>query len=69
MFGSLAAGTDHEGSDVDLLFTMERPLSLMELGGLEVRIADLVGASVDLVPESSLRPDLREHVLGEAVLL
>lgn len=69
VFGSLATGTDHPTSDVDLLFTMGHPMSLLELGRLESRIAELVGVPVDLVPESSLRPDLRERVIAEAVLL
>lgn len=69
VFGSVAAGLDQPGSDVDLLFAMSKPLSLMQLGRLEQRIADLLNASVDLVPESALRPDLRERVYSEAVSL
>ncbi|WP_206426104.1 nucleotidyltransferase family protein [Nakamurella antarctica] len=69
VFGSVAVGSDHPGSDVDLLFTMTGPLSLMQLGRLEQRISDLLGAPIDLVPESALRPDLRERVYAEAVLL
>lgn len=69
VFGSLATGEDRPDSDVDLLFRMGAPLSLMELGRLERRLADAIGAPVDLVPESALRPDLRERVLAEAVAL
>lgn len=69
VFGSVATGHDSPGSDVDLVFDMRRPMSLMALGRLEVQIAELLGVPVDLVPESALRPDLRERVLGEAVLL
>ena len=69
VFGSVAKGSDRQGSDIDLLFSMNRPLSLLELGTLERRIGDVVGAEVDLVPEAVLRPDLRERVLSEAVPL
>lgn len=69
VFGSVAGGQDGPGSDVDLLFEMKEPLSLMQLSVLEQRIADLLGASVDLVPESALRPDLRDRVYAEAVAL
>ena len=69
VFGSLAVGEDQPSSDVDLLFEMNRPLSLMQLGRLEQRISDLLGTPVDLVPESALRPDLRERVYAEAVSL
>lgn len=69
VFGSVAVGEDQPGSDVDLLFTMTKPLSLMQLGRLEQQIADLLDAAVDLVPESALRPDLRERAFYEAVSL
>ena len=69
VFGSVATGSDHEGSDIDLLFTMRRPLSLMQLGTLEQRLAELVGVTVDLVPDTAIRPELRDRILAEAVLL
>ncbi len=69
VFGSVATGQDRLDSDVDLLFTMGQPLSLMELGRLEQRLADAIGAPVDLVPDAALRQDLRERVLAEAVAL
>lgn len=69
VFGSVATGTDHDGSDVDLLFTMGQPLSLLALGRLESRIAELVGVPVDLVPDSALRPQLHDRVLAEAIPL
>jgi predicted nucleotidyltransferase len=69
VFGSVATGSEHAGSDIDLLFDMGTPLGLMELGALERRLSELVGASVDLIPSAALRPDLRERVLAEAVPL
>ena len=69
VFGSVATGQDRPDSDVDLLFTMGQPLSLIELGRLEQRLVDAIGAPVDLVPDAALRPDLRERVLAEAVAL
>ena len=57
VFGSAAAGTDGPDSDVHLLFSMKRPLSLLQLGRLV------------LAPDSALLPDLRERVLAEAIPL
>jgi len=48
---------------------MEQPLGLLALGCLGARIAELVDAEADLVPESTLRHDLRQRVLDEAVPL
>lgn len=69
VFGSVATGEDREGSDIDLLFTMGGPLSLMQLGALERAVSEIVGSPVDLVPDTALRPEFREHVLTEAVPL
>jgi hypothetical protein len=38
----IATGEDREGSDIDLLFTMGRPLSLMQLGALELSVSEIV---------------------------
>ena len=69
VFGSVATGLDRPDSDVDLLFTMGTPLSLMDLGRLEHRLEAAIGAQVDLVPDTAIRPDLRDGVLAEAVAL
>ena len=69
VFGSVATGEDHDGSDVDLVFTMQTPMSLMRLGALERQLSDLVGIPVDLVPDAALRPEFRDRVLAEAVAL
>ena len=69
VFGSVATGTEHAGSDIDLLFDMGTPMGLMELGTLERRLSELLGADVDLIPAATLRPDLCDRVLTEAVAL
>jgi predicted nucleotidyltransferase len=69
VFGSVATGQDHDDSDIDLLFTMGAPLSLMQLGALEQQLSDLLDTKVDLVPDSVLRPEFRDRALTEAVAL
>ncbi|WP_281257182.1 hypothetical protein [Knoellia remsis] len=41
----------------------------MQLSQLELRLSELLDFDVDLVPESSLAPPVRERVLQEAVPL
>lgn len=69
VFGSVATGNDNDESDVDIVFTMRTAVGLMQLSALERRIAELIGIDVDLVPESSLRPRIRDRVLEEAIPL
>ncbi len=69
LFGSVATGKDIDGSDIDLLFTMERPLGLLGLARLEAQVSSTVGYAVDLVPDSSLIPVIRDRILREAIPL
>jgi uncharacterized protein len=69
VFGSVARGDAHPGSDVDLLVDMEPGRSLFDLGGLLIDLQRLLGLDVDVVTEKGLRPRIRAEVLREAVPL
>ena len=69
VFGSVATGREHEGSDIDLLFRMDQPLGLMDLAGLEIELGTILHADVDLVPDTNIRPTMRERILSEAIPL
>lgn len=56
VFGSVAKGTDHEGSDVDLLVDTPAGTSLLHIVGLQLEIADVLGVKVDLCTERELDP-------------
>ncbi|MCW5982748.1 MAG: nucleotidyltransferase domain-containing protein [Bryobacteraceae bacterium] len=69
LFGSVARGDASAESDVDLMaeFDPARQLSLIDLVGLENRIADILGARVDLTPTRTLKDRVRERAAREAV--
>jgi predicted nucleotidyltransferase len=69
VFGTVATGAERAGSDIDILFGMGTPLSLMEFGELERQISELPGAPVDLIPASALCQDVRDRVIAQAVSL
>lgn len=66
VFGSVARGEDHEGSDVDILVDNVR-LSLLRLVRLEDELASLLGVSVDVVLDEEVparaRPLLTADVM------
>lgn len=70
LFGSVARGDASAESDVDLMaeFDPARQFSLLDLVGLENRIADILEARVELTSEKALKERIREHVKREAVL-
>ncbi|MBI5879250.1 MAG: nucleotidyltransferase family protein [Chloroflexi bacterium] len=69
IFGSQVRGEARTDSDVDLLADIVRPISLFELVGAELYLSDLLGMKVDLVPKRSLRAELRDIIINEAVAL
>jgi predicted nucleotidyltransferase len=62
VFGSMARGDDHEGSDVDILVTFEGPATFDNFMGLKLDLEDLLGRRVDLGTPGTLRPEMRAHV-------
>lgn len=66
VFGSVLHGTDQEGSDLDLLVDGLPGATLLDLGGLQAELEDLLGIDVDLLTPGDLPPKIRDQVLAEA---
>jgi uncharacterized protein len=62
VFGSMARGDDHEGSDVDILVTFEGKATFDNFMGLKLDLEDLLGRRVDLGTPRTLRPEMRAEV-------
>ena len=66
VFGSVLHGTDHDGSDIDLLVDALPGATLFDLGGLQVELESLLGLRVDLLTPGDLPLKFRTKVLAEA---
>jgi predicted nucleotidyltransferase/DNA-binding XRE family transcriptional regulator len=69
VFGSVARGEDHPGSDVDLLAEFPPGLSLFGLGRVEAELEDILHTRVDLVSAADLKPGVRERVESDLIAL
>jgi hypothetical protein len=67
IFGSVARDEHDSQSDVDVLVTFSRPVSLFGLASLRLRLVEILGREVDLGTPNSLRPFVRERVMHEAL--
>ena len=67
LFGSVARNEATVASDVDLLVEFNRPVGYFGLFALQDYLEKVLGCPVDLGTPDSLKPYLRERVLGEAI--
>lgn len=69
LFGSVARDDAGPNSDVDLLVELDpaRHIGLFGLAEANARVRQLLGVGVDLVTRGSLKPQLRDRVLDDAV--
>jgi len=67
LFGSLARGSAHEASDVDLVAEFDEAADLFDLIGLSLYLEDRLGRPVDVVPKNAIRKELAQTILDETL--
>src|SRR5579871_4191559 len=69
LFGSTARGDNRPDSDIDLLaaFDDTRCISLLDVVGIEQQISGMLGRTVELVEEGTLKLRVQKNVEAEAV--
>jgi uncharacterized protein len=67
LFGSVARDEATSTSDIDLLVEFNRPVGYFGLFALQEYLEKLFECSVDLGTLDSLKPYMRDRVLGEAI--
>ncbi len=69
LFGSYVRNEQRPDSDLDVLVTLSRGLSLFELIDAEDDLKELLGVPVDVALRDDLQPRLARYILREAVEL
>ncbi len=67
LFGSVARNEARPTSDVDLLVEFDRPVGYFGLFALQDYLEKLLGCSVDIGTPDSLKPYMRERIMGDLV--
>jgi len=66
VFGSVARG-EKVVRDIDVLVEMPRPYSLFSFLALKDELEERLGAKVDLIEYSHIKPSLRKRILSDEV--
>lgn len=69
VFGSYARGDQREGSDLDILVNFHQGATLLHLVSLGDFLEEKLRRKVDIVPVDTIRDEIKERVLKEAVYL
>ncbi len=67
VFGSVARGETALASDVDFLVEFEPGRTLLDLSGLRLDLAGVLGRDVDVATANSLHPGLKDEIMGDLV--
>lgn len=66
-FGSVARGEARKTSDVDILVEIGKNIGLFEFVGMKQDLEKALGKKVDLVEYKTIKPVIRESILGNQV--
>jgi hypothetical protein len=69
VFGSYVKDMAGAGSDIDVLVEFADTANLLDLVGLSCYLEEKLNCPVDVVPESSLREEIKSSILKETLYL
>ena len=69
IFGSFARGEQTSESDLDVLVLFDTDATLFDFVGLAIFLEEKLGIKVDIVPQDTLRKEIKEKILSDVVPL
>ncbi|MBF0592931.1 MAG: nucleotidyltransferase family protein [Nitrospirae bacterium] len=69
IFGSVARGDDNDNSDIDVLVDFTEKADLFDCVGLELFLEERFNRSVDVVPNDTIRSEIRDAVMKDAIYI
>ncbi len=67
VFGSVLHGTDHDGSDLDILIDPTSETTMFDIGAIRHELLQLLGVNVDVLTPNSLPDSFRAKIIAEAI--
>jgi uncharacterized protein len=67
LFGSYICGEQRMDSDLDVQVEFDRDVSLLDVAGLQIFLTDELEIKTDIVLKRSVRKELKDIILSEAI--
>lgn len=67
IFGSVTRNEQKPDSDIDVLVDFSSPIGIFDFIRLENYLSKVLGAKVDLVTKTGLKPVIKDEILSQAV--
>ena len=67
IFGSVSRGEQKEESDIDILVKFHKDATLFDFMKLSMFLEEKLGVNVDIVPQDTVREELKEIIMREMV--
>jgi len=64
LFGSYSDNSFNEGSDIDLVIELEKPIG-WKFFSLQIYLENLLGRKIDLVTKNALKKQLKDRILEQ----
>jgi predicted nucleotidyltransferase len=69
IFGSVARGDESDESDIDVLVDFTEKADLFDFVGLALFLEEKLHRKVDVVPSDTIKSDIRNAVMKEAIYI
>lgn len=69
IFGSFARGENSEGSDLDILYNFEEPISLFQKFQIQELLENKLKFNIDFVSEKYLHPLIKESIMKDLKII
>jgi hypothetical protein len=69
IFGSYVKGRQTKRSDLDLLVSFSKPVTLLQFISIENYLSETIGIKTDLVMKDSLKPRIGRQILKEVYII
>ncbi|MEX0998002.1 MAG: nucleotidyltransferase family protein [Flavobacteriaceae bacterium] len=69
VFGSYSRGEMNDDSDIDILYSFQKKITLFDLVGLKLDLEDALNRKIDLVSEKGINKYIKPYILKDLKII